>query len=320
MKCAICGNRENNKPYVLKEMMFGFRDEFKYFECSDCACFQIESIPQNMQKYYPDNYYSFSQEIEKPLKLNYFKQLQFDHLSGYKRSFFGALASYKYTLKLASWFKNMYLKSKNEKILDIGCGNGKLLKYLYQVGFTNLTGVDPYVEKDLIYDKKFRIFKKSIFEIKEQFDIIMMHHSLEHMDNQLDVLSHVNQLLNSNGKLLIRIPIMSQPLFEKYGVNMVFLDAPRHFFIHTIKSITTLLAEAGLAVKTIIYDAEVFDITASEMYMRNISIKDSGNYSVGKKSSLFSKSETTGFKKYIEELNKNEKGSSVAIYAEKKPG
>ena len=94
MKCAICGNVENNKAYLLKEMMFGFRDEFKYFECANCACFQIENIPQNMQKYYPDNYYSFNQQAEKPLQLNYFKQLQFDHLSGYKKSFLGAIASF----------------------------------------------------------------------------------------------------------------------------------------------------------------------------------------------------------------------------------
>ena len=43
----------------IKEMIFGFRDEFTYFECSKCGCLQIMQIPRNMGKYYPSNYYSF---------------------------------------------------------------------------------------------------------------------------------------------------------------------------------------------------------------------------------------------------------------------
>jgi hypothetical protein len=60
MKCAICGNETNNKPFILKEMMFGFRDEFEYFQCSACFCLQIKNIPGSLEKYYPKNYYSFS--------------------------------------------------------------------------------------------------------------------------------------------------------------------------------------------------------------------------------------------------------------------
>lgn len=31
-------------------------DEFDYFECSNCGCLQIKEIPENIGKYYPDNY------------------------------------------------------------------------------------------------------------------------------------------------------------------------------------------------------------------------------------------------------------------------
>jgi hypothetical protein len=59
MICKICGNIEENKVFEIREMMFGFRDEFTYFECSKCGCLQIAEIPINMEKYYPSNYYSF---------------------------------------------------------------------------------------------------------------------------------------------------------------------------------------------------------------------------------------------------------------------
>jgi hypothetical protein len=59
--CRICGNEDDNQAYQVKEKMFGFRDEFTYFECSICGCLQISEIPENISKYYPLNYYSFSE-------------------------------------------------------------------------------------------------------------------------------------------------------------------------------------------------------------------------------------------------------------------
>ena len=317
MKCAICGNERNNHPYILREMMFGYKDEFKYFECFKCRCFQIEEIPNNMEKYYPSNYYSLTQENEKLLKSNFFKQLQYNHLSGNQTSVLGSIASYKYKSTTYSWFKNLELKGKNGKVLDVGCGNGNLLKQLYQVGFKHLTGIDPYIKVDRIYNEHLKILKKSVFELDEQFDLIMMHHSLEHIPNHFEVLTCIYQLLSPNGKLLIRIPIMSEPLFHKYGVNMVSLDSPRHFYIHSIKSIKMLLQKVGFVVKKTVYDADEFEIIGSEQYTRNMSIYDSRSYAVDKKKSVFSKNQIGEFKSSIQELNKQGKSSSVALYIEK---
>src|SRR6478609_9592522 len=58
--CRICGNIEGNIIFQTKEMMFGFRDPFNYVECKECGTVQIEEIPGNIEKYYPDNYYSYS--------------------------------------------------------------------------------------------------------------------------------------------------------------------------------------------------------------------------------------------------------------------
>jgi len=317
MKCAVCGNEQNNKAYILNEMMFGLKDEFKYFECAECGCFQIEAIPDNMEKYYPDNYYSLNQLNEKPLKLNYFKQLQYDHLSGYKKSLLGAAAAFGYNPETYHWFKELGVAEKSAKILDIGCGKGNLLKQLFQVGFTDLTGIDPFITNDIIYNPHLKILKKSVFETEGKFDLIMMHHSLEHMPNHLEVLKRIHHLLNQKGKLLIRIPVMSEPLFDKYGVHMVSLDPPRHFFIHSIKSIKMLLVETGFVLKKTIYDAKVFDVIATEQYLQNITLHDPRSYTINKKNTVFSNQEIIGFKKLINDLNKQEKSSSVALFIEK---
>jgi hypothetical protein len=63
--CRICGNFDDNKIYTAREMMFGFRDEFDYIECSKCGCVQIVEIPKNINKYYPPNYYSYQFKSQK---------------------------------------------------------------------------------------------------------------------------------------------------------------------------------------------------------------------------------------------------------------
>ena len=60
LKCKICWNENNNKLLEVREMMFGFKDKFNYFQCSQCNCLQILEIPSDMYKYYPETYYSFS--------------------------------------------------------------------------------------------------------------------------------------------------------------------------------------------------------------------------------------------------------------------
>ena len=59
MACRICGNSASNTEYKAKEMMFGLRDEFKYFQCGECECLQVVSIPEDMSRFYPEEYYSF---------------------------------------------------------------------------------------------------------------------------------------------------------------------------------------------------------------------------------------------------------------------
>ena len=56
MKCRICGNEKENQTYEAREMMFGYKDVFRYFQCSKCKCLQIGEFPSNMYKYYPDTY------------------------------------------------------------------------------------------------------------------------------------------------------------------------------------------------------------------------------------------------------------------------
>src|SRR4051812_10890354 len=59
--CQVCMTAAEHRKFTACEMMFGTRDRFEYFECSECGCLQIETPPDDIGKYSPPNYYSFTQ-------------------------------------------------------------------------------------------------------------------------------------------------------------------------------------------------------------------------------------------------------------------
>jgi hypothetical protein len=79
MTCKICENTQDNKTFKTREMMFGSRKWFLYFHCAKCGCLQIAEFPSNIFKYYPANYYSYtessSEQFNNPIK-NIFKKMR----------------------------------------------------------------------------------------------------------------------------------------------------------------------------------------------------------------------------------------------------
>ena len=49
--------------------------------------------------------------------------------------------------------------------LDVGAGKGELLLKLQNVGFKNLTGIDPFLEKEITYNKDLKILKLELSEL-----------------------------------------------------------------------------------------------------------------------------------------------------------
>jgi len=166
MICKVCNNSNNNTKYTVREMMFGFKDEFEYFQCSKCKCLQIKNIPYDLSKYYPNDYYSFS-NLKKKIKQQKFKDFFYKQNTKYllgNKTILGFLIS--------KFLKNRKKKlqlllscklSLESKILDIGCGAGKYLMRLRECGFVNLTGIDPFIKDNVFYHNGgVNIYKKRI--------------------------------------------------------------------------------------------------------------------------------------------------------------
>jgi len=298
-------------------MMFGFRDEFTYFECLRCDCLQIAKIPENMSKYYPLSYYSFKKVGNSKNFLRQILKVKRDKYTLFKKDFVGKIISKRYPNMFFDTISRIGL-NYNSKILDVGCGAGNFLYSLSKIGFKNLVGVDPYLRKST-KEWNVKIYNKSIRKLpdNEKYDFIIFNHSFEHIYEQLQTLIKVYKLLPEDGVCLIRMPIKTDYIWNCYGINWVQIDAPRHFFLHTLKSFELLVKKSGLSIQDIVFDSTEFQFWGSEKYKRDIPLNLENSYSINPKKNIFTLSEIEKFKKVAKELNTKKQGDQAVFFLQK---
>lgn len=280
-KCRICGETGNFRKFIYTEKMFQHPNSFEYFQCPGCHCLQISNVPQDIYHFYGTDYYSFHVEecnlvtvsIKDRLKKSLKQIRDKSYFSRNKISLGNILQLFSYNdiLRNLGRIFSENRVTTNSSILDVGCGDGSLLKQLMKFGYINLTGVDPFFRNETVcYSKaKLQLRKCEIVDIGEDetFDVIMFHHSLEHIENEVDTLLKVTSLLkNEHSVCVIRIPIIAYA-WEKYGENWGQLDVPRHYYLHTEDSFRCLAERCGLTVQEVIFDSNPWmQILASEAY------------------------------------------------------
>ena len=57
--CRYCHSTQGTN-FLATERMLGLGGEFTYASCLSCGSIQLLSIPEDLDPYYPSNYYSFS--------------------------------------------------------------------------------------------------------------------------------------------------------------------------------------------------------------------------------------------------------------------
>lgn len=112
---------------------------------------------------------------------------------------------------------------KDMRVAEIGCGEGGNLKPFLDRGCKTV-GIDLASNKtdnarkffdDHPYKHNLTLINKNIYHITpeqlEQFDLIIMRDTLEHIPNQDELLCHVKQFLKPNGMLFVSFPSWKSP-------------------------------------------------------------------------------------------------------------
>lgn len=133
-------------------------------------------------------------------------------------------------------------------ILDVGCGQGQLVRLLAQRGYRDVRGIDLSQEQiDLAQDLGTkRVERADLFafavEHSGEFDVIIAVDLVEHFDRS-DVprlFATLGQLLKDGGVLIIRTPNGSSP----YGGRILYGDMT-HGVAYTARSLSQVTAAAG---------------------------------------------------------------------------
>jgi len=139
---------------------------------------------------------------------------------------------------------NSYKDLNQKKVLEIGCGNGYIIKKMLERGAI-CTGLEPGVQAESLSFDDLRVVNDFFptKEIKdEKFDLILHFNVLEHIESPASMMSEISEILEPDGIVIFGVPNCES--FLKNGDPSIFLH--EHFNYFTIESLQHILNEAGL--------------------------------------------------------------------------
>ena len=137
------------------------------------------------------------------------------------------------------------------RILDIGCGRGLFLKVMRDDGW-EVKGVEFNVEAgSTFYGIPVVGGEPASWGFPEgSFDVITMHHVLEHLPHPKEMIHECRRLLKKGGLLMCAVPnFLSLQSFVGKGV-WFHLDVPYHIHHFSEEGLRAILRESGFLIVT----------------------------------------------------------------------
>jgi len=262
--CVCC---DSNHIKLYKNTSF-----FKLptMKCTNCSYHFLQFKKDNfdIKKYYSETYWPVFRNIHNKKKLDgivdtvyLIKKLpkplrNIIELTGVRRSL--AYSQFNYI--------SPYVKGK--KLLELGSGEGFLLELFEKKGF-NVFGIEPSKDNLSIIDKKLKNGKcvvgyiEDSFNLKKQFDIIVLSHVLEHVMDCKQALIGLKDLLTPDGIIFIEVPNCQNNQALEDSIN-----TQPHIHHFTKTSLIQLIQKCGFSVVKIdTFKAEVITIPEHIKYV-----------------------------------------------------
>lgn len=255
--CRYCHSTQGTN-FLATERMLGMGGEFNYTSCNSCGSIQLSSIPEDLGPYYPRDYYSFGVLQPSGLLRNLLKKIRI-------RAYFATGLKFFLPPFGGSWLKKLSLNF-TDRIADVGCGNGQLLYELHVSGFKNLHGFDPFLENESQLSAGLKLWNTEFGQTDLYFDVVMLHHSFEHMADPEQVLKTCFERLNPGGRLLVRCPVADAKVWKEKQSLWVQLDAPRHLTIPSTQGFVAVAQRCGFEIQEVVFDSTAFQFWGTALY------------------------------------------------------
>lgn len=122
---------------------------------------------------------------------------------------------------------------KATSILDYGCGNGVLIRYLRRSGFTSVSGYDPYIPE----------YAKPPASL---FDCVIANDVIEHVPDPRRTIRECSSLVEPGGVLYVGTADAAAIEMHDLDTHIMALHQPFHRVIVTQQSLIDLAMETGL--------------------------------------------------------------------------
>lgn len=256
-------------PLMLgTERMFGTGGCFRYAVCPLCESLCLQNQPDDLSVYYPTDYYAYEMSPCKPVKswLSAAKRVLCHHF--YQR--FNPLLAPAglFFPKHVPWIPRGAV-GFHDPILDIGCGGGRYLDLLAHDGFTDLTGIDPFIAESF-ESSRFKVLKRELAAHEGRYKLIFSHHVIEHVPDPIEFLGHVERLLKPGGLGIICTPNPVSLAARYYKQFWFALDPPRHLNLISPRAFQSAAARVGLRVERFCCNSEPVQFAGSRSYQKGL--------------------------------------------------
>ena len=243
MECKLCSSKNIHSLFVVgdthgrKELSAA---QFMIYECSDC---KVTYTNININGNYYRQYYSKDYYTEET-----------------KNPFLKAISNLIFRLSFARLLKLIKkFKPVGNKVLEIGCARGKVLnmlpgiyeKYGVEVNQNAVRCIKKHYPDIKIFNRK---IDDPLFKCTTKFDVIIMWHALEHIDDPLSFFKSVIKLLAEDGVIIFEIPNRDSLGFNFTKSCWFHLDVPRHLFFYNYRCLDKMLKKYGLKINCYLGD------------------------------------------------------------------
>jgi SAM-dependent methyltransferase len=154
------------------------------------------------------------------------------------------------TQQRAGWI-HQKIKAHSQ-ILEIGCGRGLLLNALSRLGHechgTERSGLAAKRAQRTVGAKVYTAPLDHCNLEKEYFDLVILWHVLEHLENPAETLAQIFQLLRAGGILILEVPNLASLQSRLTGKYWFHLDIERHLFHFPAEGLRRLLKATGFLI------------------------------------------------------------------------
>jgi 2-polyprenyl-3-methyl-5-hydroxy-6-metoxy-1,4-benzoquinol methylase len=260
MTCDLC----NGKKYIELFKVSGKKDYdspykkdniYTIVKCNNCGLVYTKDdlSLEELSNIYSEGYFTGRDER------GYKKYIE-KHENSFKNKFFNFIYRYQNHPGVHIKLVKKYVKNKGN-LLEIGCAAGFFLEVARKKGW-NVTGIElseyasNYAREKLglnVFTGKIEDLLKNGTIKKEQFDVVTLWATLEHIAVPSKLFESINYVLKLNGYLFFTTINFDSKEAKEQGKNWASIRPPKHLYYFTEATIKKYLEKYGFE---IIQDAD----------------------------------------------------------------